>query len=126
MTMARHPALKTRTLEHAWLDDPPGDCHPIFEDPYYDFGPCAGAWLFNHGHDATPITLFFDGSVDMLRTGDVARQDQMLIDQSGFGLWSRDTPLGSDGYFGAFGRDDPVSHHILTTDGILGRDRLAR
>ena len=41
------------------------------------------------------------------------------------GLWSRDTPLGADGYFIDLGFDDsPLSHHVLTTDGILGRDTL--
>ena len=41
------------------------------------------------------------------------------------GLWSRDTPFGANGYFIDLGFDGvPLSHHILTTDGILGRDTL--
>ena len=41
-------------------------------------------------------------------------------------LWSRDTPLGPDGYFlqSAFDGVVDVSHHVLTTDGIFGRDTL--
>lgn len=43
------------------------------------------------------------------------------------GLWSRDTPFGVDGYFGAQAFDDTRnSFHILTTDGITGRDFLRR
>ncbi len=39
------------------------------------------------------------------------------------GLWHRGTPFGIGGYFIAEGFDGaPLSHHVLTTDGILGRD----
>ena len=41
------------------------------------------------------------------------------------GVWSRDTPLGADGYFIELGYDfSNTSFHVLTTDGILGRDKL--
>jgi hypothetical protein len=41
------------------------------------------------------------------------------------GLWSRDTPFGESGYFGELSFDGTtVSHHILTTGGIRGRDTL--
>jgi hypothetical protein len=41
------------------------------------------------------------------------------------GLWHRATPFGASGYFIESGFDGvPLSHHILTTDGILGRDTL--
>ena len=47
--------------------------------------------------------------------------------QSGHGLWSRDTPFGADGYFIDDGYDfAATSFHILTTDGIRGRDKIAR
>ena len=43
------------------------------------------------------------------------------------GLWSRDTPFGETGYGGEYSIDGSVvSHHILTTDGIKGRDILSR
>ena len=40
------------------------------------------------------------------------------------GLWSRDTQWGTDGYYGNFAYDTIVdtAYHVLTTDGILGRD----
>ena len=46
--------------------------------------------------------------------------------QSGWGLWHRGTPFGTGGYFHAQGYDDAESSfHILTTDGIRGRDITA-
>ena len=50
-----------------------------------------------------------------------------LYDTYLFGLWHRGTPLGGAGYFGNEAYDffaDDVSYHILTVDGILGRDTL--
>lgn len=117
---ATYPDLKSRMIEHNWCTDPPSLVNPAF----------AGGntpWFFNHGAEATPVTLFFDGHVAELSTGAVAKEDQALLDSTGVGLWSRDTPLGSTGYFGAQSFDGiQVSHHILTIDGILGRDTLGR
>ena len=51
--------------------------------------------------------------------------DALLIGQTGEGLWHRATPLGPNGYFGDVSFDGTiVSHHILTIDGIRGRDTL--
>ena len=46
--------------------------------------------------------------------------------QGGYDLWSKDTPFGSNGYFIADGWDyiADTSFHVLTTDGILGRDKM--
>ena len=43
------------------------------------------------------------------------------------GLWHRGTQLGIDGYYGQYSYDTLVnsSYHILTTDGIQGRDVLS-
>ena len=58
-------------------------------------------------------------------------QDRIAVASSGFieGLWSRDTPFGKAGW--QLGVQEPVDgtyngFHILTTDGILGRDLLIR
>ncbi len=54
--------------------------------------------------------------------------DPQVLKQTGAlqGLSHRGTPFGEDGYYIPFGYDGvPLSHHILTTDGILGRDTLA-
>ena len=74
------------------------------------------------------MTLFYDGHVRLLPNTEVFAADQQILKQTGGvdGLWHRGTPFGEDGYFISAGFDGvPLSHHILTTDGILGRDTLA-
>ncbi len=63
----------------------------------------------------------------LLPNTEVFAADQQILKQTGDvdGLWHRGTPFGEDGYYISFGYDGvPLSHHILTTDGILGRDTL--
>jgi hypothetical protein len=124
---AAYPDLKSWMIEHNWLGNPPAPCNPGVGAEGTS-GDCV-PYQFNHGADATPLTLFYDGSVGPLRTGDVVRQDARLRRQGGSidgdGLWSRDTPWGARGYFGHLAADGTLaSHHILTTDGIRGRDRI--
>ncbi|MHC4992683.1 MAG: type II secretion system protein [Planctomycetota bacterium] len=53
--------------------------------------------------------------------------DSRMAVQAGHGLWSRDTTAGSDGYFVDIGYDfASTSFHIMTTEGIRGRDKLGR
>ena len=116
---AEYPDLKTHMIEHSWVQDPPAECNPAFLgcQPFY----------FNHGIDSMPATLFYDGHVRLLPNAEVFAADQQILKQTGGvdGLWSRDTPFGANGYFIEFGYDGtPLSHHVLTTDGILGRDTL--
>ena len=114
------PDLKTRIIEHNWNFGQPGPVNPAFaggNTPYF----------FNAGLAAAPITLFFDGHVAELPNSQVVADDEMVLKQSGgwVGLWTRDTPLGANGYYGAQSYDGTiVSHHILTANGILGRDVL--
>jgi hypothetical protein len=115
----QYPDLKTQVIEHHWLQNPPAPCNPAFAgcEPYY----------FNHGLDSTPATLFYDGSVRLLSNLEVFLADSQVFSQTGGvdGLWHRGTPFGTDGYFIPESFDFvPLSHHILTTDGILGRDTL--
>ncbi|MCA9285621.1 MAG: hypothetical protein KDA22_10415, partial [Phycisphaerales bacterium] len=72
------------------------------------------------------VTLFFDGHVSAASTADAMDADQRASNDSGHGLWSRDTPLGANGYYGSIAYDWVVdtSYHVLTIDGILGRDFL--
>jgi hypothetical protein len=119
VSQASYPELKTLLFEHNWNHGQPGPFNPLFageNTPYY----------FNHGRDATPLTCFFDGSVRMLRTGNVEADDARVLEETGTdGLWHRGTPLGTDGYYSAQSHDGVrVSHNILTTDGIRGRDIL--
>ena len=115
----RYPELKTLIFEHNWNHGQPGAVNPYFagdRTPYY----------FNHGRDATPLTCFFDGSVRMLRTGNVEADDDRLRESGADGLWNRETPYGNGGYFSPQSHDGVVvAHNILTNDGILGRDTLS-
>ena len=62
----------------------------------------------------------------MFSNAEAIAADQQQIDQVGFGLWSRDTPFGSDGYLTEYAYDPIVtSHTVLTTEGIRGRDTVA-
>jgi hypothetical protein len=113
------PDLKTRVLEHNWFRNSPSPENPDTERP----------WQFNQGLAASPMTLFFDGSIAELSTAQAWLDDLTVqADTKGArGLWSRDTPLGPDGYGGEDSVDGiAISHHILTTDGIKGRDILSR
>ena len=119
---AAFPDLKTHMIEHNWAQNPPADCNPAFPDGT----PCK-PYFFNHGIDSAPATLFYDGHTRLLPNTEVFAADQQILKQTGGvdGLWSRDTPFGANGYFIEFGYDGtPLSHHVLTTDGILGRDTL--
>jgi hypothetical protein len=116
---ATYPDLKTHMLEHSWIQNSSGECNPVFAgcEPYY----------FNHSVDSEPVTLFYDGSVRLLSNAEVLADDFQILAESGGvdGLWHRGTPFGADGYLIADGYDYvPLSHHVLTTDGILGRDTL--
>ena len=66
-----------------------------------------------------------DGKLDKTER-EAMRADGRHTAQAGFGLWSRDTTFGEDGYYIDTAYDQAAtSFHILTTDGIRGRDILA-
>ena len=118
---ATYPHLKTFVMEHNWVQNAPTDpCNPAF--PQGTYGGCE-PYYFNHGLDSEPATLFYDLSIRLLPNTEALAADQQAIDETGFGLWSRDTPFGEDGYWISAGLDGlPISHHVLTTGGIQGRD----
>jgi prepilin-type N-terminal cleavage/methylation domain-containing protein len=114
---ARYPTLKTHMLEHHWLQNAKVPCNDAFEgcEPYY----------FNHSFQSTPVTLFYDGSVRLMSVYEAMSADRRQERQAGQGLWSRDTPFGEDGYYILDGYDfAAASFHILTVDGVRGRDTL--
>lgn len=110
-------------MEHNWIQNRPRGflCSPAF--PGSACTPC----VFNRGHASAPATAFFDGTTRLLPNTEVVASDQQLLAQTGRGTWHRHTPFGTGGYFHdiAAETDDFVSHHILTIDGILGRDTIA-
>ncbi|MFK7960459.1 MAG: hypothetical protein AB8G96_08030 [Phycisphaerales bacterium] len=122
---AQYSNLKTLMIEHHWLQNAPADtCNPgIPNGPYFGCEP----YYFNHSSESEPATVFYDGSTRLLPTDEAVASDLLLLNQTGGfdGTWSRDTPLGEDGYFSDLSADGVrVSHHILTADGILGRDTI--
>ncbi|MCH2160370.1 MAG: hypothetical protein MK085_00705 [Phycisphaerales bacterium] len=122
---AKHPHLKTHMIEKDWLRGAPTRFSPYFHATSSAF---RTHWFFNHGMDASPLALFYDGSIDRINAGEATRHDEKLRQRTGEGLWSRDTPLGNAGYYGWQASDAEVStsHTILTTGGILGRDLYKR
>jgi hypothetical protein len=131
----RFPDLKTWMLEHHWLQNNESEANPSFdgEDP---------SWMFNQGYNSTPITMFFDGHVAAAGTRaamDADGRARVLSEQNDLcgtcdagsncqtGLWNRDTQFGADGYYQQYAYDNLVdtSFHILTTNGIRGRDFLS-
>jgi prepilin-type N-terminal cleavage/methylation domain-containing protein len=115
----RYPSLKTHMLEHDWLQDVAVACNSAMIgdcEPYY----------FNHAYHSEPVTLFYDGSVRLMGVQEAMASDSRHMHQAGYGLWSRDTPFGTNGYLIDAGYDSAAdtSFHILTTEGVRGRDTL--
>jgi len=125
VAQAAFPALKTRMLEHHWVQNSPVDpCIPNLSNGTY-LG--CQPYQFNHAAVSSPATLFFDGSVRLLPNTEVLAADAQVLKQTGEGLWHRGTPFGVNGYGGSQSFDGTIlSHHVLTTDGILGRDTVER
>jgi hypothetical protein len=118
----RYPELKTHMVEHHWLQQSRADCNPGFSGGNYNN---CEPYYFNHAFESTPVCLFYDGHIELIGCREATRADARVEAQSGHGLWSRDTPLGVDGYFSDVAYDwTTTSFHILTIDGIQGRDRL--
>ena len=106
-------------IEHNWLQNAPDQLvNPNFignKTP----------WYFNHGFNSAPASLFFDGHIELVGCQRSMQADQRVAPSNG-SVWSKNTPLGTSGYFGNQSYDFLVktSFHILTTDGIEGRDVL--
>jgi prepilin-type N-terminal cleavage/methylation domain-containing protein len=122
---ATYPDLKTRMLEHNWLQQKPNS------DVNYGFVGNWTPWYFNHGFNSAPVTMFYDGHVQVVGCGDAMDADsrQKKAAQNpipAVGLWSPHTPMGTNGYYMDRSYDFTVdtSFHILTVDGIQGRDVL--
>jgi len=121
-SQALYPSMKTHVLEHHWLQNSKDLCNPGFNPGTYDN---CEPYYFNHAWESSPTTLFYDGHVESVGVRRTMRADGRVTTQTGgeFGLWSRDTVWGENGYMSEFGYDQAQSSfHILTTDGIRGRD----
>jgi prepilin-type N-terminal cleavage/methylation domain-containing protein len=131
-SQALYPELKTHMLEHHWIQQRRSECNPSFAGGTY--GGCE-PYYFNHGWESVPVGLFYDGHVESIGIREAIAADSRMLAQSAddeWGLWSRDTPFGgtddppAGGYFMDYSYDTLsfTSFHVLTTDGIRGRDKL--
>ena len=130
VSQASYPDLKTRMLEHHWLQNQQGG------EYNGNFTGTQEPWYFNLAYNSAPATLFFDGSIRVEGVAAAMNADQQVFAQNqgqpgivNPGLWVRNIPTGPwtgyGGYYTLPARyDDQVntSYHVFTTDGILGRD----
>lgn len=130
----RFPDLKTCMIEHHWLQNQESTSNPYFDDE-------DSSWMFNQGYNSVPITLFFDGHVAPKGVREAMDADARArklhaendicdgcdpVGECQLGTWSRDTQYGATGYYMDTSYDTFVdtSYHVLTTNGIQGRDFL--
>jgi type II secretory pathway pseudopilin PulG len=123
MSQARYSNLKTQFIEHHWLQNTHNDCNGWFTGGSYDG---CEPFYFNLGRESVPVTAFYDGHVRSLGVLEAMSADTRHRQQGHGGLWSSDTPMGAEGYHMLDSWDllNYTSFHILTTDGIKGRDTL--
>lgn len=127
-SQAVHPALKTHMIEHHWLQRRRAECNPAWGQ----FGTYDGCepFYFNQSWESQPAAMFYDGHVAATGVQQAQQDDARIMQQTGAssGLWHRDTPLQAEygGYFTTYGYDFAnTSFHVLTTDGIRGRDMVS-
>lgn len=121
---AQYPDLKTHMLEHYWLQSPPSDSMPNTN---------GAPWFFNLGEDSTPVTLFFDGHLRLLKVKEVLASNERILatepgqPPAGESLWvTKETSCFNGGYFDSYAvdKDKTTSFHVFTRDGIKGRDTI--
>src|SRR6185295_1749232 len=91
-------------------------------------------YFFNHSRESAPVTVYYDGHVGNRGQRDAIDANARTLAQSGHGLWSINTPWGGGygngsqgGYYSEFGIDSTsTNYHMLTIDGIKGRDFLSK
>ena len=82
------------------------------------------------------MTVFYDGHIEGCGVRDAMDSCKRVATQrGGVGLWSKDVPgvggvyddWGTGGYFSTYAWDyASTSFHILTTEGIKGRDIVGK
>jgi prepilin-type N-terminal cleavage/methylation domain-containing protein len=140
MSQARFPDLKTHIIEHHWCQNRKKTCNPFFAGGVYDG---CQPFFFNGSWDSAPVALFYDGHIEAAGQRDAIDANSRICAQNGQpsqgqnaykGLWSVDTPMGGTyadysggGYYMDAGLDwSSTSYHVLTIDGIRGRDFIAK
>jgi type II secretory pathway pseudopilin PulG len=131
MSQAQYPDLKTHVSEHHWLQNQKKTCNAYFASGPYDG---CQPFFFNGSWDSAPVTLMYDGHIEAGGMREATDACARMVEQAGFGLWSIHTPMGGGyadfspgGYYQDAALDwTSVSNHILTIDGIKGRDYVAK
>jgi prepilin-type N-terminal cleavage/methylation domain-containing protein len=136
MSQATFSSLKTHILEHHLLQNRKKECHPnVVNGPYEGCQP----YFFNGAFNSAPVALFYDGHVSAAGQTDSIEANARMVAQTGqanHGLWSLNTALGpnanqggtygdelNNGYYMNLCSDfSSTSYHVLTIDGIKGRD----
>jgi len=137
---ASYSDSKTRCVEHSWLQGNKSDMKSMNPDAMSPAkrGDGGVPWNFNQGTYSAPNCLFFDGSVRTMTVRDAQDLDGRMRRQNGSatmnqkGAWVTNTPMGVTGYYSGQGLGLDIelnnsggnSFHVLTTDGILGRDTV--
>jgi prepilin-type N-terminal cleavage/methylation domain-containing protein len=132
-SQALYSDLKSNMIEHHWLQNRKKHCITSLLNGVYDG---CQPYFFNGSVESSPVTLFYDGHVGTIGQREAVEADFRAFQQGAGGLYSIDTPLGgcrgdapncnAGGYFMEYGLDwTNTSYHILTINGIKGRDILA-
>ena len=123
-SQALYPSLKTWMCEHHWLQNRKAECNPGFTGGTYDG---CEPFYFNHGYESIPVAFFYDGHVASIGLQEAQNASNRNEAQTGWALWNPGCgDMGADGYFISLGYDQlaNTSYHVLTSDGIRGRDTL--
>jgi prepilin-type N-terminal cleavage/methylation domain-containing protein len=132
-SQARYSDLKTNMMEHHWLQNRRKSCLTQLTGGVYDG--CQPPF-FNGSLNSSPVALFYDGHIGQVGQAEAIDANARVDTQSGGskkrGTWSIDSPLkghyedySTDGYYMDYCADwSATSYHILTIDGIKGRDVL--
>jgi len=136
MSQAQFGGLKTHIVEHNWLQARKKVCNPAIAGGNYDG---CEPFYFNASWESSPVSLFYDGHIGQVGCREATDSNSRIAlqttgnDVTG-GLWSVDSPMAgayadysSGGYFMEQAIDwTSTSFHILTIDGIKGRDIIAK
>jgi prepilin-type N-terminal cleavage/methylation domain-containing protein len=135
MGQATYPDLKTHIIEHHWLQGKKKNCNPFFATGNYDG---CQPYFFNGSFNSSPVMVFYDGHIQSFGQGDAVDANHRVAVQNGRpndgGLFSIHTAwqggypdVSPGGYYQEACLDwTSTSYHILTIDGIKGRDFISR
>ena len=122
VSTAAFPELKTRTMEHHWLNgDVKAECNANWpnQGPYNNCQP----YFYNASINSAPVAQFFDGHIEQVGVRNTYITHQRSITQTGVGTYVDNSPFGN--YYHNEGYDfinQVTSFHVFTTKGIKGKD----